>query len=57
MKMAIIGGILLVIVLAVLFVVTGGLQSNEAEEVNGDGPVVVEPANTPPAPGNKNFNL
>jgi hypothetical protein len=60
MKMSIIGAVLLVIVLAVLYVVTGGLKSSNTEqEVNGQPEaVVVEPAPADAQPtGNKNFNL
>lgn len=58
MKMALIGGAILVVVLAVLFVLTGGLQSTETEdELSSEQPMVVEPAATPQEPGNKNFNL
>lgn len=58
MKMALIGGAILAVVLAVLFVLTGGLQSTETEdEQNGEQPMVVEPADAPQEPGNKNFNL
>lgn len=60
MKMRLIGAVLLVIVLAALFVATGGLKSSDTEqEVQGEpDAVVVEPvpADAQPA-GNKNFNL
>ena len=60
MKMTAIGALVLVVVLAVLYVATGGLKSDKAsteQEVNGEpAAVVVEPADAAPA-GNKNFNL
>jgi hypothetical protein len=58
MKMPIIGAVILVLVLGVLFVITGGLESlNSETEVTDDQPAIVEPADAPQEPGNKNFNL
>lgn len=59
MKMTIIGAVLLILVLAILYVVTGGLQSTETEaQVVGEPEaVVVDPATPAQEPGNKQFNF
>jgi hypothetical protein len=61
MKMRIIGAVVLMLVLGLLYVLTGGLQSSDSTEpeMNGEPEaVLVEPvpADAQPA-GNKNFNL